>query len=354
MASDYTLGKGDKVTTWIRSLVKSEARIDIAVPFWGKGAVDKLKISEKSDFRIVCNLESGGCNPHEIEKLINKIGPKNVKSLANLHAKIYVNGRGAIVGSSNVSASGMPELMNSGRGLIEANIHTKDPAMISEVSRLFGEIWKDAKRIKPAMLTAAKNKWDARESSRSGNVGGATTLSDLLSDLNLAKNVFIYKYDGGLSKEAKNILKKVKSNTVETPKSIANSPEPNYNISLKGADAFEVDPSFLEDLKKKKEDLKAGDFIIMCSKGRKSGGNDDLFFRSCMIYILSINLLSRDVFGLLVPQNSILSSGRRLSISSSEKKLISAKVSEYYNQPSNPENPFVPLWKIMKLPFRDK
>jgi hypothetical protein len=53
----------------IRKLAKGCADLRIAVAFWGTDAAKTLSLTRARRGRILCNLESGACNPKEIRKL---------------------------------------------------------------------------------------------------------------------------------------------------------------------------------------------------------------------------------------------------------------------------------------------
>jgi hypothetical protein len=54
----------------IRKMVKGCSDLRIAVAFWGEGAAKTLRLTGARRGRIICNLESGSCNPKEVRKLL--------------------------------------------------------------------------------------------------------------------------------------------------------------------------------------------------------------------------------------------------------------------------------------------
>lgn len=69
---------------------------------------------------------SGQVDPREVVKAIKK--DVEVHSCSNLHAKVYVFGKTAVVGSSNVS-------QNSDRHLLEACVETTDKKIVASATR---------------------------------------------------------------------------------------------------------------------------------------------------------------------------------------------------------------------------
>jgi HKD family nuclease len=111
-----------------------------AVAFWGKGAIEQLRLEKFADAKkkitIICNLMSGACNPLEMRKLLN-LKEKNdwtLKFHNELHAKIYWTPSSVIIGSSNVSSNGLCYDGSLEAGLLEANLQTddKDAVKVSE------------------------------------------------------------------------------------------------------------------------------------------------------------------------------------------------------------------------------
>ncbi|WJH40580.1 hypothetical protein N7E02_08170 [Aliirhizobium terrae] len=63
----------------IREMLGSTDSATLVVAFWGAGAIDALGLrKEWRSLRVVCNLESGACNPHEIEDLQKLAGKVEV------------------------------------------------------------------------------------------------------------------------------------------------------------------------------------------------------------------------------------------------------------------------------------
>lgn len=102
------------------------ARCHVAVAYFGAGA-SKLLPLKKGSVLIVDMSEravgSGQTKPLEVLRLINE--GVEVHSVANLHAKVFVIGAHALVGSTNVSYS-------SAKTLIEAVLETEDRAIVKE------------------------------------------------------------------------------------------------------------------------------------------------------------------------------------------------------------------------------
>ena len=103
--------KGPDIQKFIKGVATEAANIRIAAPFWGAKAIELLglrqaKNSNKSLFRLICNLESGACNPVPIRSLQTDL-KWEMRTNKRLHAKVYIFPDCAIVGSANPSANGL-------------------------------------------------------------------------------------------------------------------------------------------------------------------------------------------------------------------------------------------------------
>lgn len=109
----------------IRDLAKKRGRRLVAVPFLGKGAIRRLPL-QAGDLLIVrldeATVKSGQTSPLEIGKFLRK--GVEVHAQSNLHAKVFVFGKTAVIGSTNVSTT-------SEAHLLEAVVETSDSRAVS-------------------------------------------------------------------------------------------------------------------------------------------------------------------------------------------------------------------------------
>ncbi|MBY5399500.1 hypothetical protein HFN01_32380 [Rhizobium leguminosarum] len=104
------LNERDGLRTIREMLGKADAAT-IVVALWGAGAIDALGLrKEWRSLRVVCNLQSGACNPSEIEEVqkLRDLGAKvEVRSDPRLHGKVYLTDKQLVLGSSNASSNGL-------------------------------------------------------------------------------------------------------------------------------------------------------------------------------------------------------------------------------------------------------
>ena len=104
MRSDLQFLHGRALARAIVEALKGERR-DLAVAYFGKGAMQRLGLKAPKGARILCDFWSGCCNPFEIELLIR--GGADIRDSRGLNAKVYIGSEEAVVASANASANGL-------------------------------------------------------------------------------------------------------------------------------------------------------------------------------------------------------------------------------------------------------
>lgn len=113
----------------LTAAAKKSGSSNVAVAYFGSSGSTLLPLSEGSRLVVDASdqtVKCGQTNPHELAKMLKK--GVRVYSLPNLHAKIFVFGRSAYIGSTNVSK-------HSEGILVEAVIRTTDPEAVSSAKR---------------------------------------------------------------------------------------------------------------------------------------------------------------------------------------------------------------------------
>lgn len=201
-----------EVAEHFRKAMRASSNPVVAVPFWGKGAIDTLGFTEERPVRILCNLDHPGCNPEVIAE-IRELGFK-VKTHPRLHAKIYATEHVAIVGSSNVSTNGLTVEGAASKGWVEANAYSKEPSFVREVHALFEALWTDpeTRLVSKAHIRnaiAAREAWATNSGARMMTAPSLlAACRDYPEDF---KHVFIAAYDENLSDNANTILRRLKA-----------------------------------------------------------------------------------------------------------------------------------------------
>ena len=123
------------------AIAKCEPR-QIAVAFVGKDWIKFISNPESIEFVILS--PTLGTNPNAVIELVNKIGWHKVYFLDELHAKIYLGQRVAIVGSANLTRNGL-----SGKLLTELCVSLQNPVELAEISRIISDWRKRAEMQYP-------------------------------------------------------------------------------------------------------------------------------------------------------------------------------------------------------------
>lgn len=146
----------------IRSLLEASGTAQLAVAFWGSGAIERLGLNRAGlSARILCNLDSGACNPSELRR-INALPGITLKSHPRLHAKVYWTAAGAVLGSSNASSNGLALEGKANLGWAEANVRIDDPTTLQDIRTWFEKLFAAGYDILDADLDRAELIWKAR------------------------------------------------------------------------------------------------------------------------------------------------------------------------------------------------
>lgn len=149
----------------VKEIISDNESVDIAVAFWGKGAVDIFKGRKNySKIRIICNLESSACNPNVIRDL-KELGI-NIKTNRHLHAKVLSATKFTIIGSANISANGLSLENSELNGWLEAGILTEDKEISNEIKKWFEGLWLSSLEVSDKLLSDANDQWKQRRNFR--------------------------------------------------------------------------------------------------------------------------------------------------------------------------------------------
>ncbi|UFW72670.1 phospholipase D family protein [Bradyrhizobium sp. WU425] len=155
--------EGHLLTKALRSLVRKDGELKIAVAYWGSAGLDLLGLNpRRKHLKIVCCLAGGKSDPDVIKKF-----GRRAKQDDRLHAKIVWTSTGAIVSSANASSNGLPEEEASSNGLIEAGVLIYDRNELTAIGDWIDGCYRRARSIKKQDLEAArvarkKRIWDGQ------------------------------------------------------------------------------------------------------------------------------------------------------------------------------------------------
>lgn len=143
----------------IRALLSRAGKAKLAIAFWGDGAARELGLGRDGlEAEVLCNLDSGACNPDEIERLLKMPGVC-LRAHASLHAKVYWTAGGAVLGSSNASTNGLALKGEAAGAWAEANIHLDGADLLQTLEQWFDEEYRQGYEIQPEDLERARTLW---------------------------------------------------------------------------------------------------------------------------------------------------------------------------------------------------
>lgn len=137
----------------IKDMMREEGTLDIAVPALGNDAVALFSKSRNSRIRLVCNLQHGDSQPEAIAA-ISQLENVEVRNNPRLHARTLISHRSVIIGSANISTTGLSLNDTSSDERIEAGIIVDNPDTITQTRRWFADVWQKSEPL-PAEVSAA-------------------------------------------------------------------------------------------------------------------------------------------------------------------------------------------------------
>lgn len=208
-----------EVATRIRQELEHAEWAKFGVSFWGEEAISLLGIDhlKRLPLEIVCNLESGACNPAVIKRLLNKREFPNVSILTNsrLHAKVYLTNKCLITGSANASANGLGLEGTELKGWLEALTYTENQAARTAASSWFDGLRKQ--QISADLMKEARRRWIINRMHRNSIdscSSKAIDISEILSrqpQFFKDRNIYVFAYTDNCGEKLEKQEKKIKS-----------------------------------------------------------------------------------------------------------------------------------------------
>jgi hypothetical protein len=229
----------------IRKALMEMQPTKIAVAFIGEGWKTYINVDVLEEIIISPTL---GSNPKAIEKIIAHLGISNVHFLDNLHAKIYLGPKTAMIGSANLSDNGLAD-----HRLLEAGVHLTDSSIRQELLETFDSFKSRAKLQYPnaesklTQLRLLTKQWQTSIWHRlNADAGKSPSLPEYSSDLD---RIHIAWYESYEPKYKKDVI----WSRVEETAGV--EPDKFFSKTL----------TFLEE-----DEIKVGDWIL-CWHSRKDG-----------------------------------------------------------------------------------
>lgn len=132
----------------VATLIRKGQVTRIAAPYWSAEALNALDIRDKNvegSLQLICNLFATATDPKMIKQLIT-LGAE-VRINHELHAKVYINEKEAIIGSANVSAPAFG--LNPPVTQHEMCVRVTDEDSLNDLNVWWERIWEDSTPLVP-------------------------------------------------------------------------------------------------------------------------------------------------------------------------------------------------------------
>jgi phosphatidylserine/phosphatidylglycerophosphate/cardiolipin synthase-like enzyme len=201
----------------IQKLVRSGSNLSLAVAFWGEGGQSLIKSAYQGQkLRLLCNLGSGGTNPHVLEDL-RKFSLENteieLRCMDTLHAKLAIGENSAIVGSANVSANGLGLERSECATWEEAGYLVRDGQQIAAMQDWFERVWRQSEPITEKLLKNVEAQWLKNRASRPSP---SKSFIEASSTELKNRGIAIAIYQEAASQKAKDALKQIKDEAAQS------------------------------------------------------------------------------------------------------------------------------------------
>ncbi|GIC75605.1 phospholipase D family protein [Moritella sp. F3] len=248
----------------------------VAVAFLGEASFKLFEKSNSHQINIICNLESGACNPFVVEKLM-ALKNVNIKSLPSLHAKLLLNGSTLITGSANLSANGLCLQDSEINGWEETGLLTTHNEAIEDARTWYAITWDQSHFIDENDIVLAKEKWLFSRGVRGTN-STAKSLADLINkDISFLsdRRIYLAFYRDEASKEACEKADELAKSYGSTPEFYEDWDElPDgadlISVGLGPKNGFDIDGIYFTPLKPQAYEFKTADgsvsSIKICTK----------------------------------------------------------------------------------------
>lgn len=173
--ADFVTGRD--LTEKIRYVVGG-GEVKCAVAYWGSHGFD---LDDVKNWKIVCDIVGGSTSPNALTALG---APTNssLKHHSNLHSKVYLSDRGAVIGSANASAGGLHTMDRSSRMLEAGVYYDADDNIWHQATAWFDQLFQRADIVDVKALELAQARYSPPFDEIPENYEGMTILQQIVSN----------------------------------------------------------------------------------------------------------------------------------------------------------------------------
>lgn len=206
----------------VTGLLSSNEEVKIAVAYWGSHALELLRLNpRRRDLQVLCCLKGGSSDP----SVIGKFGDR-AHQIDNLHAKVFWTGRGAIVGSANASANGLPEQDEYASKLIEAGVYVDEKDELAKIERWFDGLYDEFRPITKTDLDNAQQERAVRLGRKPSKRRSLLAALESNPSEFSQQRIFLYLYEEYCSREEeRSVEQDMRAHSNEIRSTYANIPD---------------------------------------------------------------------------------------------------------------------------------
>lgn len=173
--ADFVTGRD--LTEKIRYVVGG-SEVKCAVAYWGSHGFD---LGDVKNWKIVCDIVGGSTSPTALTALGAPTNP-NLKHYSNLHSKIYLSDRGAVIGSANASAGGLHTMDRSSR-MLEAGVYYDSVDSIwRQATAWFDQLFESSEAVDEDAVKLAQARYRPPFDEVPKSFEGMTVLQQIMSN----------------------------------------------------------------------------------------------------------------------------------------------------------------------------
>lgn len=192
--------KKDKIGDQFRRIYNDDSltnSINIVSPYISDciAGIDMRKLGRYKTAKILCNIDNPSCNPYIVHKIVKEKWA-DIRTRNDIHAKVYIFDKEAIISSANFTPNGL------GIGNIDAGVLLQKSETAPTIT-WFNELWNDTNSLPLSDLSEdkwreLKARWDNRNVYTTNASRHMSHFLDLLLTDTLKNVVFVFWHESGI------------------------------------------------------------------------------------------------------------------------------------------------------------
>ncbi|MCK9247008.1 MAG: phospholipase D-like domain-containing protein [Anaerolineaceae bacterium] len=183
-----TVEKRNEIGEILRKVSKEGIQEALIASPYVSNIENLLDFKKISSLHLICDATSPSCNPLTLQALCeNK--KVFIRSIPNLHAKIYIFDQNLLITSANATPNGLGQVNTDSQGTIEAGIYTTQRETVDKAKKWFKTLWNnprsvDTRSFSKELWIELESKW--RLTHRNNSLAH---LSDLITTKSIPRDI---------------------------------------------------------------------------------------------------------------------------------------------------------------------